>query len=73
MLVGALLGLKPDAEQQCLGLDRPHLPDGINSLEIDGLYIGSRRIHLRFTRARTGEATEVEPGQNNQAEIQRRD
>lgn len=71
MLVGALLGLKPDAEQQCLVLDRPHLPDGINTLEIDGLHVGPRRIHLRFTRARTGEATEVEPGQNNQADIRR--
>jgi glycogen debranching enzyme len=73
MLISALLGFKPDAEQQCLILDRPYLPDGINSLEIDGLHIGSRRIHLRFTRAQASGTTEVEPGQNNQADIQRRD
>ena len=71
MLVDALLGLKPDAERQCLVLEQPHLPDGINSLEIDGLHLGPRRIHLRITRVRTGEPIEVEPGQNNQVEISR--
>ncbi|HEY7416398.1 MAG TPA: amylo-alpha-1,6-glucosidase, partial [Ktedonobacteraceae bacterium] len=71
MLTNALLGFKPDAEQQRLVLDRPHLPDGINTLEIDGLHLGSRHIHLCFTRA--GETIEVAPGRNNQADIQRRD
>ena len=67
MLVNALLGLQPDAEHQHLTLDRPALPDWLQSMEIAGLRLGDRRVHLRFTR--TGEDTKVIVEDDNEVEV----
>ncbi|HEX4203486.1 MAG TPA: glycogen debranching N-terminal domain-containing protein [Ktedonobacteraceae bacterium] len=67
MLLNSLLGFQPDAEQQRLTLDRPTLPDWLPSLEISGLYVGQKHVHLRFIR--TGEYTEVIIGKQNEADV----
>lgn len=67
MLLNALLGFQPDAEQQRLTLNRPTLPDWLSSLEINGLRVSGRNVHLRFIR--TGEYTEVVFGKENEADV----
>jgi glycogen debranching enzyme len=67
MILIAMLGLLPNAQEQHLTLHQPTLPNWLNTLEIDGLYIGERRIHLHFKRH--GDHTEVIPGHNNQIEL----
>jgi glycogen debranching enzyme len=57
MLVNALLGFQPDAEHQRLTLDRPTLPDWLQSMEIRGLRLGERQLYVRLER--TGDQTNV--------------
>jgi hypothetical protein len=57
MLVNALLGFQPDAEHQRLTLDRPTLPDWLQSMEIRGLRLGERQLYARLVR--TGDQTNV--------------
>ncbi|HLZ60802.1 MAG TPA: glycogen debranching N-terminal domain-containing protein [Ktedonosporobacter sp.] len=68
LLVNALLGLEVDAEAQRLILRQPTLPDWLHRLEINDMYIGKQRVHLRFERS--GEQTTVTPGEHNEVEIQ---
>ncbi|HLZ59181.1 MAG TPA: hypothetical protein VKR06_19740, partial [Ktedonosporobacter sp.] len=68
LLVNALLGLEVDAEAQRLILRQPTLPGWLHRLEINDMYIGQRRVHLRFERS--GEQTTVTPGEHNEVEIQ---
>ncbi|HZR44013.1 MAG TPA: glycogen debranching N-terminal domain-containing protein [Ktedonobacteraceae bacterium] len=67
MLINGLLGFQPSAEEQRLTLHASTLPDWLYTLEIDGLYVGSRRVHLRFER--TGEHTEVIASHDNEVDI----
>ena len=67
MLINGLLGFQPSAEEQRLTLHAPTLPDWLHTLEIDGLYVGSRRVHLRFER--TGEHTGVIASHDNEVDI----
>jgi glycogen debranching enzyme len=57
MLVNALLGFQPDAEHQRLTLDRPTLPDWLQSMEIRGLRLGEKQLHVKLVR--TGDQTNV--------------
>jgi glycogen debranching enzyme len=68
LLVNALLGLQPDAEQERLALRQPTLPDWLHTMEIQGLQLGERRVHLHVTRS--GERTEVRAGEDNEVEVQ---
>jgi glycogen debranching enzyme len=67
MILMAMLGLNPNAKEQHLTLHQPTLPDWLNTLEIDELYIGKLRVHLRFERH--GTHTEVIPGHYNQIDL----
>jgi glycogen debranching enzyme len=67
LLINALLGLRPDAQQQILTLNHPELPPWLQSLEIGDISLGEKPIHLRFVR--TGDRTEVQIAQDNEAEI----
>ncbi|GHO44322.1 glycogen debranching N-terminal domain-containing protein [Ktedonospora formicarum] len=67
-ILNELLGMHADAEHHRLILEQPTLPPWINTLELRDLYIGERRVHLRFTRR--GAHTEVEPGEENEVELQ---
>jgi len=67
MILMAMLGLNPNAKEQRLTLHQPTLPDWLNTLEIDELYIGKLRVHLRFERHSTH--TEVIPGHYNQIDL----
>jgi glycogen debranching enzyme len=66
VLLSALLGFDPDAEQQRLTLHDPTLPDWMQSLDLGHLRLGSQDLHLRFERGGTGTsvvltgATEIE-------------
>lgn len=67
MLLNALLGLQPDAEHQRLTLDRPTLPDWLQSMEIRGLRLGDRQLHLRLVR--TGDQTNVVVAAENEGVV----
>jgi glycogen debranching enzyme len=67
MLLNSLLGLEPDAQQQRLVLRQPTLPGWLQTLEIHGIYVGQRHVHLHF--ARIGEQTRVSIGEDNEADI----
>ena len=45
LLIQSLLGLHLEAEQHRLTLDQPTLPDWLKTLEINGIYLGARRVH----------------------------
>jgi glycogen debranching enzyme len=66
-LVSALLGMNPNAEEQRLTLHQPTLPDWLDKLEIRGMHVGTRQVHLRFLRM--GGHTEVVLGQDNEVDI----
>jgi len=66
-LVSALLGMNPNADEQRLTLHQPTLPDWLNTLEIRGMYVGTRQVHLRFSRV--GGHTEVVFGKDNEVDI----
>jgi glycogen debranching enzyme len=67
MLVNSLLGFEPDAERGHLTLRNPTLPDWLQHLELSGLYVGGRHVHLRFTRA--GSQTRVVAGADNEVSL----
>jgi glycogen debranching enzyme len=67
ILIQSLLGLHPDAEQNRLTLNQPMLPDWLKTLEINGLYVGLRRVHLRFVRV--GDRTEIVLGRENEVDV----
>jgi glycogen debranching enzyme len=67
LLLNALLGLQPDAEHQRLTLVRPTLPDWLQSMEIRGLRLGDRCVHLRLMLS--GEQTTVMVEDENQVEV----
>jgi glycogen debranching enzyme len=67
LLLSSLLGLQPNAATQSLTLQQPTLPDCLNSLELRGITIGSRTVHLRFIRV--GTQTEVVLGQENEIAV----
>ena len=68
LLLNALLGFQPDAQRQRLVLDRPTLPDWLQTMEIQGLQLAGKRVHLRLIRS--GERTEVLPTGDNEIEIE---
>ncbi len=50
LLLAALLGFRPEAEQQRLMLARPFLPDWLREVELRGLRLGEESARLRFVR-----------------------
>lgn len=56
LLLSAVLGFQPDAENHRLTLHYPLLPDWLQNVELRGLRLGNRRGHLCFVRAREGTA-----------------
>jgi glycogen debranching enzyme len=62
LLLHSLLGWEPDVEHNTLLLHQPMLPDWLSSIEVQGIRIGERTVHMRFIR--TGTKTEVvlDPG-----------
>jgi len=67
LLLNALLGLQSDAEGQRLILDRPLLPDWLQAVEVQGLRLGHKQIHLNFIRS--GEQSRVIIGADNEVEV----
>jgi glycogen debranching enzyme len=67
ILISSLLGLHPDAEQHRLTLYQPTLPDWLKTLEINGVYVGTRRVHLRFVHV--GDRTEIVLGRENEVDV----
>ncbi|MBO8142115.1 MAG: amylo-alpha-1,6-glucosidase [Firmicutes bacterium] len=55
LLLRAALGLEPDAPRDRLALS-PHLPEGINRVEVTGLVFGRRRINVTVERQPGGGA-----------------
>jgi glycogen debranching enzyme len=47
----AALGLEPDALAQRLMIHRPHLPDWLNRITVQGLHVGAATIDLQFQRS----------------------
>ncbi len=67
ILISALLGLHPDAEQHRLTLHQPTLPEWLKTLEINGVYVGEHRVHLRFVHV--GDRTEIVLGRENAVDV----
>ena len=51
-LLAELLGLEPDAFAGTLRVRRPHLPTGVDRLDLERLRLGEARVSLRFLRSR---------------------
>ena len=50
MILRALLGIRPNAAEHRLDLERPTLPPGVTDLAIAGLRVGDARVDLRCRR-----------------------
>jgi glycogen debranching enzyme len=59
MLIGALLGLAPDAADNQLTLNRPQLPAWLSWIELRGLTLRTSRISLRASQGHNGAAIEM--------------
>lgn len=66
-LLNALLGFQPDAEKHQLTLNNPTLPDWLQMMEVNGIYVGAHHVHLRFVRS--GKQTEVVVEKDNEVAI----
>jgi glycogen debranching enzyme len=53
LLVQSLLGISPHAAENTLALNRPRLPERLESVDVDGIRVGHARASLSFTRAAT--------------------
>ncbi len=54
MLVQSMMGISPHAPSNTLTVDRPMLPDWLQSLELRDLRIAHSRVSLSFQRSRPG-------------------
>lgn len=68
LLLGALLGLRPDAQHKRLTVAYPQLPDWLTQIEIQGVYVGNQQAHLRFVHTAEKTIVMIEP--DNEVEIQ---
>jgi hypothetical protein len=59
MLVEAVAGISVSAIQKEVVLDRPFLPEGIQTLQITNLMVGPAEIDLGLSRSRNGVDVEV--------------
>ena len=59
MLIGAMLGLSPDAADNQLTLNRTRLPGWLSWIELRGLQLRSSRLTLRASQGQTGAAIEM--------------
>lgn len=50
MTMQACLGLKIDGARNRIRIDRPHLPNGIETLTVEALPVGERQVTLTFQR-----------------------
>lgn len=67
LLLDSLLGWKPDVEHNALLLDKPTVPEWLSSIEVRGIHVGQRNVHLRFIRS--GTTTEVVLGPTNEVNV----
>jgi glycogen debranching enzyme len=54
MLLQAILGISAHADENCLAVDRPRLPDMLSSVEVRDIRVGGSRVSLAFRRAERG-------------------
>jgi glycogen debranching enzyme len=59
MLIGSMLGLSPDASDNQLTLNRPHLPSWLSWIELRGLRLRDSRLTLRASQGQDGAAVEM--------------
>jgi glycogen debranching enzyme len=59
ILIGAMLGLTPDAADNYLTLNRPRLPPWLSWIEVHGLQLRTSRITLRASQGQAGAAVEM--------------
>src|SRR6266850_522216 len=59
MLIGSVLGLSPDAAENQLTLNRPHLPVWLSWIELRGLRLRDSRMTLRASQGQDGAAVEM--------------
>ena len=50
MMLHACLGIAIDARENCVVIDTPSLPLGIETLHVNGLHVGPNRLDLTFQR-----------------------
>jgi len=59
MLIGSMLGLSPDASDNQLTVNRPHLPSWLSWIELRGLRLRDSRLTLRASQGQDGAAVEM--------------
>jgi glycogen debranching enzyme len=59
MLIGAMLGLTPDAADNQITLNRPRLPSWLSWIELRNLRLRDSRMTLRASRGQDGAAIEM--------------
>jgi glycogen debranching enzyme len=67
LLLSALLGLQSDAEHRRLIVDQPMIPEWLQVVDVPGICVGGKRLHLRFTHS--GSATEVDVVEGDGVEV----
>jgi glycogen debranching enzyme len=65
-LIQSLLNMMPDAQQKLLSIRDPHLPQGINMLQINGLRVGQAMVDLEFRKTDKSVTVDV---RNRQGEL----
>jgi glycogen debranching enzyme len=64
MLLSAVLGFEPDAENQRLTLHQPTLPHWLQRMELHGLRLGEQRIDLHIERSSSDTIVNLTVGTN---------
>ena len=59
MLIASMLGLSPDAADNQLTLNRPHLPAWLSWIELRGLRLRDSRLTVRASQGQDGAAVEI--------------
>lgn len=67
LLLDSLLGWQADVERNTLLLHKPLVPPWLTAIEIQGIRVGQRNVHLRFIRS--GTSTEVVLGSHNEVNV----
>ena len=68
MTLQACLGLKIDGARNRIRIDRPRLPNGIETLTVEALPVGERQVTLTFRRI--GDQVVVSPGSTRPPEVE---
>lgn len=65
-IIQSLLNMTPDAQRRVLSIRDPHLPEGLNMLQINNMRVGQAMVDLEFRRTNKSVTVDV---RNRQGEL----